>query len=699
MTVPVVEDLRARYDGVYTMISYVAGDDPEILATHMREGIDKHWRDCQILVYSPVITAGCSFEMSHFDLIFFYGQTGLASARTANQMISRIRNIGLKTVHVYISPGTRNSQGGGGYNPVLRRSGSGSGSGSVPTVPTTLLSLSQEEDRHMLLLHELWLFDEHERWLAAVAFPYTFWSFVVFSGASITFQRADLWPKVPEALRVRHRVRQGQSVAESVYVDDMPLKPDTITHCWDTDVHMKTPGISFFSGQMLQRAGMWHVEQARAMGVLDGVVITVTPPRVPRQSHVASKNTRLRAWDLLVAQNAISRRKSLEDTIVRSGRKVFSRSSVAIGCGTITVFPCLAETYAATGVQLPREELFAMAYRRGISAPLDLSETCLDELWLLAAVDMTVRARVAFVAPKMVVEPRPEDLSLARASAIERAVYMAVFNEKDPAEYWVGVNVALGTAMVADVVLVQPITKALHIYVFRASGRAALVYDFDVLKGLALCSTPGLTCTSVTFIYLKTFEVVELDVGRWTSRRCFFDFLTTKGRLPNWDALHSVVLVFFDSAAGAMSARFPNGDSRVYTTAEEVFRGVSEFAVGSFVKLVSWGFRHVHDEKYTRRVCDLEYVIASRMNHVFELTQMAATTIRNARPLSEPCNDNDSMSGIDKLYVLYRSIIQKGAVVYFKDTTPTSVEVYSLNSVAFLEAQGKPLLFTETHTL
>lgn len=62
------------------------------------------WKKCQVLIYSPCITAGCSFEEKHFDTQYFYG---VSSAHTGNvqsalQMTSRVRDIAHKNIHVYI---------------------------------------------------------------------------------------------------------------------------------------------------------------------------------------------------------------------------------------------------------------------------------------------------------------------------------------------------------------------------------------------------------------------------------------------------------------------------------------------------------------------------------------------------------------------------------------------------------------------
>jgi len=64
----------------------------------------KRWTNCDVLIYSPVITAGCSFEEKHFDELFFFGMSSpyTGSVRSAIQMTSRVRDLANKTIHSYI---------------------------------------------------------------------------------------------------------------------------------------------------------------------------------------------------------------------------------------------------------------------------------------------------------------------------------------------------------------------------------------------------------------------------------------------------------------------------------------------------------------------------------------------------------------------------------------------------------------------
>jgi len=67
----------------------------------------KRWKRCQVLIYSPCITAGCSFEEKHFDTQFFYGVSSpfTGNVQSALQMTSRVRDIKNHDIHVYIDDG------------------------------------------------------------------------------------------------------------------------------------------------------------------------------------------------------------------------------------------------------------------------------------------------------------------------------------------------------------------------------------------------------------------------------------------------------------------------------------------------------------------------------------------------------------------------------------------------------------------
>lgn len=65
--------------------------------------VDDAWTDCEILIYTPTLTAGVSFEREHFDRLFGYFTDKSCSAQTCIQMMGRIRNIALRQSFICVS--------------------------------------------------------------------------------------------------------------------------------------------------------------------------------------------------------------------------------------------------------------------------------------------------------------------------------------------------------------------------------------------------------------------------------------------------------------------------------------------------------------------------------------------------------------------------------------------------------------------
>lgn len=63
--------------------------------------IQEAWRKYKVLIYSPTIMAGVSFEMKHFDVLFGYYQPGFNSVENFMQMLGRVRNLSSTTYHLH----------------------------------------------------------------------------------------------------------------------------------------------------------------------------------------------------------------------------------------------------------------------------------------------------------------------------------------------------------------------------------------------------------------------------------------------------------------------------------------------------------------------------------------------------------------------------------------------------------------------
>ena len=78
----------------------------ETLASEKREhfaNVDTYWAQYDVLIYTPTITAGVSFERHHFDRIFAFFTDKSCAVQTCMQMLGRIRNVSQKTYYVRLS--------------------------------------------------------------------------------------------------------------------------------------------------------------------------------------------------------------------------------------------------------------------------------------------------------------------------------------------------------------------------------------------------------------------------------------------------------------------------------------------------------------------------------------------------------------------------------------------------------------------
>jgi len=72
--------------------------------THFAD-VAKYWSRVDVLIYTPTVSAGVSFELAHFDYVFGYFVHTSCDAATAHQMIGRIRDVKTRHLCVYIAPG------------------------------------------------------------------------------------------------------------------------------------------------------------------------------------------------------------------------------------------------------------------------------------------------------------------------------------------------------------------------------------------------------------------------------------------------------------------------------------------------------------------------------------------------------------------------------------------------------------------
>lgn len=84
------------------VLLYVADSTEHDMEDHMSR-VNEIWREWDVVVWSPVITAGCSFEMDHFHFCALQGFQGTCDVNSAVQMTSRVRSLADKAVYVVVS--------------------------------------------------------------------------------------------------------------------------------------------------------------------------------------------------------------------------------------------------------------------------------------------------------------------------------------------------------------------------------------------------------------------------------------------------------------------------------------------------------------------------------------------------------------------------------------------------------------------
>lgn len=78
----------------------------ETLQSEKREhfaNVNLYWQQCDVLMYTPTVSAGVSFELKHFDRCFCYFTDQSCPVETCMQMIGRIRDVSQRTYYVFLA--------------------------------------------------------------------------------------------------------------------------------------------------------------------------------------------------------------------------------------------------------------------------------------------------------------------------------------------------------------------------------------------------------------------------------------------------------------------------------------------------------------------------------------------------------------------------------------------------------------------
>lgn len=89
------------------VILYSSETSASVKAQHL-SNVNKYWVNYDILIYTPTISAGVSFEMPHFDILFGYFVSNSCTVESAIQMMGRIRNLSECQYKIYCSNGFMN---------------------------------------------------------------------------------------------------------------------------------------------------------------------------------------------------------------------------------------------------------------------------------------------------------------------------------------------------------------------------------------------------------------------------------------------------------------------------------------------------------------------------------------------------------------------------------------------------------------
>jgi hypothetical protein len=77
----------------------------ETLASEKKEhfaNVNLYWQNCDVLLYTPTVSAGVSFEVQHFDRCYGYFTDQSCPVETCMQMIGRIRDVSSRTYYIYL---------------------------------------------------------------------------------------------------------------------------------------------------------------------------------------------------------------------------------------------------------------------------------------------------------------------------------------------------------------------------------------------------------------------------------------------------------------------------------------------------------------------------------------------------------------------------------------------------------------------
>ena len=626
MTKAQAEALAAKYQPAYAVQLYTGDTDAALLQQHMTD-IHAHWGRAAILIYSPVITAGCSFELAHFDTVFFYGCARLGSVRSAIQMIARVRDVRTKTVHVFLSKAES-------YEPLeaalLRRD---------PVYAT----VTDYPDGYMKLLDLLGHHRRLEALCSAAAFPYYFWSLVVHSGARIQFAP-----------------RQGKGGCTAVAP---PLPVAAVAHSaqeqwwlhdWEgAEVAMGEYDIAAAQavvGTLLERAAQLQPDHLVDLGACAGVpptAITAAPPEPILPAWMAAAPGRAKVWARLMARRVAA---------VPGAATVAADTWKRLALGPLAQ-PHIV-LYPPVGIHLRRSapvDALAALYAHA-ARYMDPALSWMDvtaAAWALAGVE----ARAAelpmgggAIAEALQIAARVgHALSRFRVKVLHVGACVGSQAATSPHRF-------TPAAALADF-LVEDLDGRFHVVMVRVEGQARQCAPTDVMKLRILAAASDVPVATVTMLYLGSNEMVHVATAAPSP---ILDGLvaTSPAYVRAWQPLAHVAFAYVGS--GGVVTCF----KEVCIVHTDTGRALEHLA-SLPVRVVGWGLGGAGD---------LQCYVQSRLR----LSEEDILDIYQANVLDTyPCAPT-GVGPMDHLRSLYLGICKKRFFVYFWNGKPHGVHTPSL---------------------
>lgn len=512
MTKAQAEAVAARYRSEHAVLLYTADTDAALLQAHMTD-IHSAWSQAAVLVYSPVVTAGCSFELPHFDTIFFYGCARLGSVRSAIQMIARVRDVKTQTVHVFLSKAES-------YEPL---------DAAVLCRPPLYASVSDYPDGYMKLLELLAHHRRLETLCAAASFPYYFWSLVVHSGARIGFVASGR-PPVGEALPAA--VAPAHAAQEQWWHHNW--EADLVPCEYDIGVAMAV------TGTLLERIAKVQPDHLRDLGaavtVPAAAPTTVAAPMLP--GWMAASPDTAKVWARLMARRVAALPGAIT---IRAG--THKRVQVAAAVPHIVLYPPTCVYHRSTGEQVNALYQHATRY-------MDPSQNWMDvtaDAWAMASVEARaphVPAGGACIAETLEIASRVAD-TLSRFRARVLHVGVCVGNQTASPHRFVP------NAAIADF-LVEDVDGKVHLVMCRVEGSPAVHASADLLKMQAMAAASDVPVATVSMLYLGCNAVARADT--WSSSAMDGLVATSPAYVRSWHPCAHVEFVYVPAPPGAPCA-------------------------------------------------------------------------------------------------------------------------------------------------